>query len=186
MTSKRRATSVTGNIGESVLPLVAKQHLGAINPLDILPLNASSTAKSPDFRVRLHPQFPAAFRNVTGLTPNIAFNYWPAESKAVDTRGNANGSVDRAIQQLGAYWFGRHSFEPNVVGYGLVCCFIYRGTRINPLQEINFHVVAPASMSAQTSLLRRVRHHAANGGRNDFLDELKTDGSQSRRQLLDV
>lgn len=69
MTTKNRSNSVTGNIGESVLGIVARRLLGATNLLDVLPLNVTPVAKCPDFRVRITPAFPLIFQTATGLNP---------------------------------------------------------------------------------------------------------------------
>jgi hypothetical protein len=97
LTTKIRASSVSGNIGESVLALVVRRLLGATQALDVLPINVTPEAKCPDFRIQIRPGFPAAFQAVTGLTPRIEFDYWPAESKAVQSQGRARTVVKNAL-----------------------------------------------------------------------------------------
>jgi hypothetical protein len=187
MTDKLRAPSVTGNIGESLLSLVARRMLGASQMLDVLPLNVTSAAKCPDFRVRINPDFPASFQTATGANPTIGFSYWPAESKAIESTGKANAAVERALAQLGTYWYERRLLEPSVAGFGLVCCFIYKGTKTNPLQVIRLHVIVPEN---QTDLHQRIDHFrpagTRPGNRQGFLSELATAGSLSRSALKNV
>jgi hypothetical protein len=180
LTTKIRASSVSGNIGESVLALVVRRLLGATQALDVLPINVTPEAKCPDFRIQIRPGFPAAFQAVTGLTPRIEFDYWPAESKAVQSQGRARTVVKNALTQLGSYWLMRSAFEPSVVGYGIVCCFIYQGTRRHPIQRVRLHVFVPDN---QIAIQRRIDHFLQQQTPNGFLNELKTDGSLSRSYL---
>lgn len=177
LTTKNRSNSVTGNIGETVLGIVARRLLGAMGMSDILPLNVTPTAKCPDFRVRISPAFPPAFQSATGLNPAIGFSYWPAESKAVESAGRASVTLKKALLQLGTYWYERRLLEPNVAGFGLVCCFIYKGVKASPLQAIRLYVFCPSN---QASLLQRIDHFRATNDREGFLGELGTHGSVTR------
>jgi len=73
-TTKRRASSVTRNIGESMLPLVARRLLDADKHADIQFLNATSKAKYPDSRIRTTPRIPLLFEKVPGITPRSVSN----------------------------------------------------------------------------------------------------------------
>ena len=181
LTDKKRATSVTGNIGESILGVVARRKLGASRMNDVQPINATSSAKCPDFRVQLRPSFPASFQAANGSQLPVNFQFWPAESKAVETEGGAKPAVKRALKQLGTYWYERRTFEPNVVGFGIVCCFIYRGTKSDPKRFIRLYVFTPIN---QALLQQRIAFfYNSNNNRDGFLGELATSGSQSRSAL---
>lgn len=177
LTTKTRATAVTGNIGESILSLVARRMLGA-RVSDVVPLNVDSRSKSPDFRLRLRPTFPQIFQSATTLTPATGFDYWPAESKASVSEKTAITAVKTALAQLGTYWYMRRHLEPAVVGYGIVCCFIYKGTIAKPQQKIRLYVFAPSN---QQALQQRIDHfQQSNDDRAGFLAELATPNSQTR------
>lgn len=180
LTTKNRATAVTGNIGESILSIVARRMLGAARLHDVLPLNVTPSAKCPDFRIRLRPHFPGPFQAATGLNPAVAFDYWPAESKAAASTGTARTALNAALAQLGTYWYLRRNLEPEVVGFGLVCCFIYKGTVAQPQQYIRLHVFAPSN---QHALQLRIDHFSKTQDRDGFLRELATPGSQTRSYL---
>jgi len=177
MTTKNRSNSVTGNIGESVLGIVARRLLGAMNLLDVLPLNVTPVAKCPDFRVRITPTFPPIFQTATGLNPTVTFSYWPAESKAVESAGRASVTLNKALLQLGTYWYERLHVEPDVAGFGLVCCFIYKGIKAAPLQTIRLYVFCPSN---QAGLRQRIDHFRKTNDRDGFLQELATSGSVTR------
>lgn len=182
LTTKKRANSVTGNIGESLLALVARRKLGATRMNDVLPLNVTSKAKCPDFRIRINPPYPTEFQTATGLPLSVGFQYWPAESKAVESGAKAADAVRRALSQLGAYWYGRRHLEPDVAGFGIVCCFIYKGTKTHPLQAIRLYVFVPVN---QTALHQRIDHFLTANNLKGFLRELATEGSSSRMALKD-
>lgn len=182
LTMKKRANSVTGNIGESILGIVARRKLGATHMLDVLPLNVTSNAKCPDFRIRINPSYPAEFGTATGLALTPGFQYWPAESKAVESSAKATNVVKRALSQLGTYWYQRRHLEPDVAGIGIVCCFIYKGTKTNPLQVIRLYLFVPIN---QNVIHQRIDHFRTANNRDGFLSELGTDGSPTRSSLKD-
>jgi hypothetical protein len=182
LTMKKRANSVTGNIGESILGIVARRKLGATSMHDVLPLNVNPKAKCPDFRIRINPSYPTEFGTATGLTLTPGFQYWPAESKAVESSAKATNVVKRALSQLGTFWYQRRHLEPNVAGFGIVCCFIYKGTKANPLQVIRLYVFVPTN---QNVIHQRIDHFRSTNNRDGFLSELGTGGSPTRSSLKD-
>jgi len=177
LVAKKRATSVTGNIGESIVGIVARRKLGAAT-VDVQPLNVTPKAKCPDFRIRINPGFPPIFQTACGFNPPVNFEYWPAESKAVESKGRAKSATLKALAQLGTYWFERRDFAFDEAGFGIVCCFIYKGTIRSPEQRIRLYVFVPDD---QETLLRRIYFHQDN--RNGFLKELVTPGSLARTSL---
>jgi hypothetical protein len=99
------------------------------------------------------------------LNPTIGFGYWPAESKAVESAGRALVTVRKALLQLGTYWYERRDIEPSVTGYGLVCCFIYKGVNDLPIQEIRLYIFCP---SDQARLHQRIDRFRAEDDRAGF------------------
>ncbi|WP_237229075.1 hypothetical protein [Rubinisphaera sp. JC750] len=183
-TTKTRAQSVTGNIGESIAALVARRKLNARRLADIQPLSVSSKKKTPDFRMKFRPMFPWSFQNATGINPPITFDFWPVESKAAQSDSVALNSVKSALLQLGTYWYERSYHEPDVVGFGIVVSFIYRGTKNDPKRCIRVHVFCPSNQTAlQNEIADRI---AASDDRTGFLTELGTENSAIRGYLRDV
>jgi hypothetical protein len=182
LTKKVRAPSVTGNIGESIASLIARRKLGSRRIGDIEPIIASSKAKAPDYLMHFRPMFPPSFQLATGVNPAIAFARWPVESKAVATSGKFGSSVRKALQQLGTYWYKRAANEPDVVGFGIVVCLIYRDDAAGG-RLARVHVFTPAN---QTTLLTEIAKYSANGDRAGFLEQLRTEKSIIRGSMNDL
>jgi hypothetical protein len=178
-TSKTRAPAVTGNIGESIAALVARRKFKS-RLTDIQPLVVANRKKTPDFRIRFRPMFPQVFRTATGFTTTVNFNYWPVESKAAASLGAGDNAVEKALLQLGTYWRERASVEPAVVGFGIVVCFVYRGTKANPLRCIRVHVITPNN---QQGLLHEIASSLATTSSPDFVSEIGRSGSLVRGYL---
>ena len=176
---KARASSVTGNIGESIAGLVARRKLGSRPLDDVLPVVASSRAKSPDFVMKLRPMFPASFGQAVGANLTVAFRRWPVESKAVETDGKAGAAVRKALLQLGTYWYERYPFEPSVCGYGIVVCFTYRG---DP-RKITVHVFTPSNQAALQAAIAQYRQAT---DRDGYLTQLSAPNSILRGYLRDT
>lgn len=168
-TKKTRASSVTGNIGESVAGLVCRRWFKATRLHDILPIVASSEAQTPDFAIRLRPMFPDAFRVAVGASHAVSFRRWPVESKAVETPGRVVQALQRAVNQLGTYWYERSLYEPKVCGYGVVVCLVYRSKSLARPRTIGVHVFTPRH---QTRLLNLIDHYQSLDDRPEFLRQL--------------
>jgi hypothetical protein len=178
-TSKGRATSVTGNIGESIAALVARRKLNAKLVKDVLPVIASTKAKTPDFTMRLRPMFPGSFQAAVGANHAIGFGRWPVESKAVETDGRVRSALRKALIQLGTYWYERYPFEPSVCGYGIVVCLIYRSAP----RRIRVHVLTPRNQAAFQGAI--AQHRQANT-KAAYITELTTANAKLRGYLNDL
>lgn len=184
LTGKGRAQSVSGNIGESIAGLVARRKLGARMQDDVWPVLVPNKKKAPDFVIKLRPMFPAAFETATTMVgPAINFSRWPVESKAVSTNGQATEARKKALRQLGTYWYERFPFEPDVCGYGIVVCFIYRGTPAAPTRVIKVHVFTPTN---QAALRTAIQAHRNNNTKPQYLAQLDDSNSALRGHLRDA
>jgi hypothetical protein len=182
-TTKIRATSVTGNIGESIATLVARRKLRSTRINDIQPILVDNSAKAPDYRMRFRPMFPQWFQTATQINPQIQFAYWPVESKAAATADLGLTYVKRALSQLGTFWYERFPHEPEVAGFGVAMCFIYRGTTLAPQRLIRIHVFTPSN---QVSLRAAIKKYRKQDDRPSYLQSLETANSPLRGFLNDV
>lgn len=181
ITGKGRAQSVSGNIGESIAGLVARRKLGARMLNDVLPVRLPAKKKAPDFVMKLRPMFPASFETATTMVnPVIGFGRWPVESKAVSTNGQAGQALRKALLQLGTYWYERYPFEPEVCGYGIAVCFIYRG---NPNRVIKVHVFTPTN---QLALQTAIQIHRNANTKAAYMADLYDPSSVLRGYLRDT
>jgi hypothetical protein len=177
MTNKGRASSVTGNLGESIAALVARRKLNATVVGDIIPIIAPNTAKAPDFIMQFRPMFPASFQAVTGVNPAIAFGKWPVESKGAGTNRQAKEQIRKGLQQLGSFWYERYPYEPDVCGYGVIICLVYRN---QPRRLIRIHVIVPSNQAALRAKVNAFRQANDKPG---FLQELRTPYSPVRGDI---
>lgn len=181
-TGKSRATSVTGNIGESIAALVARRHFGS-RLSDIEPIKAG-TIRAPDFRIAFRPMVPTSFQSVVNSKLNIGFSLWPVESKAAATDGGAKRQFKTALLQLGAYWYMRSPWEPNVVGYGVIMCLIYRGSKSQPQRQIRVHLITPNDQTKLQAEIQKFRTKTTE--LKGFLSSLGKPTSPARSCLRDL
>jgi hypothetical protein len=150
LTGKIRAAGVTGNIGEAVAALFARRYLHA-KIGDIAHIRPSRRRQSPDYLMRLGGLMPAAFAGVLpGDRTFVWPDWWPVESKARDTKARSDAARWNGLRQLLAYWVLLANFQPQVVGYGMVVVFTYRGRR-----EIRASVFLPRNQPRLTDELQQ-------------------------------
>jgi hypothetical protein len=143
LTTKIRATGVTGNIGEGVAALFARRVLGA-RLEDIAHVKArvgSQKRKVPDYLMRIgHLLGPMSGLNaVAQLSGGPA--WWPIESKARKTDASAAAARREAVEQLISCWSLLLNSEPGAVGYGAVVTFAYE-----PPREVRVSFLVPKNI----------------------------------------
>lgn len=150
LSTKARASNITGNIGEIVGGLVAEITL-CIDPGGIAHLKESNSARTPDYLLLSTPKFEAILKDIV---PALAVPpapvlppWWPMESKA--RRGGVKAAVREGLKQLAVYWYRTRHSHIRRAGYGIVV-----GTELERPRRVCVHVFAPADQAGLIAHLR--------------------------------
>lgn len=153
LSTKARASNITGNIGEIVGGLVAERTLG-IDPGGIAHLKESNSARTPDYLLFSTTDFETV---LTEIVPRLAAAgapalpvWWPMESKA--RRGGVSAAVREGLKQLAVYWYRTRRGRARRAGFGIVV-----GTELERPRRVCVHVFAPDD---QQGLLDHLRAQA--------------------------
>lgn len=152
LTGKIRAGGVTGNIGEVVAAIFARQHLkiGIDGIAHIKPHRPFKKSKSPDYALKIGDIFPSVFSKIVpsgvGVTTPA---WWPAESKARNSMTAAANGREEALRQLFGYWSLLAVSQPSTVGFGMIVVFRYKPTR-----EVRVNLILPLH---QTDLVEEIK-----------------------------
>ena len=123
---KQRASNVTGNIGECVAALFAREfmELGISDIAHIGVRQGFRKRKCPDYLLKINQQALTIF-NVNSHLRVPWPQLWPAESKARAEKTSANSSKKKSFEQLISYWFeiAHQSPSSNDLGYGFIFTF---------------------------------------------------------------
>ena len=150
LTTKIRASGVTGNIGEVIASIFARRVLKA-DVADIAHLEIrGKRVKTPDYLMRIGTRLQPALSalNAAKLLSGGP-DWWPVESKARASKTAASGARRDAFQQLVAYWSLLATSRQMGVGYGLIVTFTYQ-----PLREVCVSVIVPKNRQPLIDLLR--------------------------------
>jgi hypothetical protein len=149
LVGKTRSGGVTGNIGECVAALFARNRLGAeLNDIaHVRPRHAFRVRKAPDYMMRLSAHMPGPFAPILPDKKWTWPDLWPVESKARTDVGNARSAQNQGLVQLGAYW--SLLAHPDLQGYGIVTTFQYMDPR-----EIRVQLYLPSDTSGLNHVLR--------------------------------
>jgi hypothetical protein len=147
---KNRASTVTGNLGESLAGIMACTHLQctAQDIAHLTTLRPFRRRKTPDYLLRIRGKLPPELMDhIPPATPSLP-EWLAMESKASADGSTARVGVENAFQQLAAYWYTIHAVAPNEVGFGLIISTVYA----HPA-EISLWVLLPANQPALTGHL---------------------------------
>lgn len=171
-TSKKFSPAITGNIGESILGILARTVLGAVGTDDFAPIYPENNSLYPDFLVR--PRSPNAAIQIN----SGSLLHWPAESKAVSDTSYIASALTKAIQQISNYWYMTATARNSPAGYGFISCF-YRGcTQSKNAPFVQLHILTP---SDQRKLIDIIKHHRGRSDRKGFLKKMANERSEPRR-----
>lgn len=150
--SKKHSPDIAGTLGEGATAIVIKR-LAQLRTVDIVTLEVSRTAKTPDFAARLPAQWLANAGIAPPIVAPVSPQWWPVESKACQQAGNRmSAAAWRGFQQLVSYWKRIRGTSPGDVGFGIVVVFKYDNLVTSP-PRVRAHVFLPQN---QLMLLNRL------------------------------
>jgi hypothetical protein len=169
---KARSPGVTGNIGEGLAGIVARQTL-ACDVKDIAHLVVKSKQKTPDFLIRHTNGIRSLLMSaMPGLAGRYLPAWWPLESK-IRSDGLNNGAVNEGLRQLGSLWCRMKEASLLDVGYGIVVCAGLQSPR-----EIRIHFFLPENDTKRQDLIDHLSSFT------EYSDFVKSDLNDFAQYLL--
>ena len=145
--SKKPSADVAGTLGEGATAIVLKR-LARLQTIQLVTLEVSRTAKTPDFAVRLPVNWMQTAQLQVPAGIPAAPQWWPVEAKACQLAGTRMTSAAwKGLQQLVSYWRRIRATSPNDVGFGIVVVFKYDNLVMSP-PRLRAHIFLPRNQAS--------------------------------------
>jgi hypothetical protein len=154
--SKKPSADIAGTLGEGATAIVLKR-LARLQTIQIVTLEVSRTAKTPDFAMQLSANWMQTAQLQAPAGIPAAPQWWPVEAKACQTAGSRMTSAAwKGFQQLVSYWRRILATSPSDVGFGIVVVFKYDNLATSP-PRLSAHIFLPRNQALIRTQLAAAR-----------------------------
>lgn len=151
-----RAADVTGNIGEIITGIVAKQVFRA-NVFEIAHLEARRDGRTPDYLIVNSEGVRTYVADFVDMAESDLPFYWPVESKAWSRPDGQRDAIRDALRQLADFWLDTRQGNEQGVGYGVIV-----GVQLAYPRTISVYILVPKSAASLLAWFVSVEVEAGN------------------------